>query len=186
MHKKGSLEISIQAIVIVVLAMTLLGLGLGFIKGMFSDISGLSRATFDKIQDQLQRDLTNSNEKLIFSQTKINIERGKSTLLGWGIRNDGNTKLDYWAEFTAVKCPKNNCPSLRDLNDKWFTFKYNPGGTKSGLLYDVDAAEQQVVRVDLSVPKDNTETGLYLIDLSIYDAATNQKYASTDLFVTVT
>jgi len=186
MHKKASLEISIQAIVIVVLAMTLLGLGLGFIKGMFGDISSLSRATFDKIQDQLQRDLTNSNEKLIFSQTKINIERGKSTLLGWGIRNDGNQQLDYWAEFTAVKCPKTNCPSLSDLNEQWFTFKYNPGGTNAALIYTVDPAEQQVIRVDLTVPKENTETGLYLIDLSIYDGATNQKYASTDLFVTVT
>ena len=37
-NKKASLEMSIQAIVIVVLAMTLLGLGLGFIRGMFKNI----------------------------------------------------------------------------------------------------------------------------------------------------
>ena len=36
-NKRASLEMSIQAIVIVVLAMTLLGLGLGFIKGMFGN-----------------------------------------------------------------------------------------------------------------------------------------------------
>ena len=52
--------------------------------------------------------------------------------------------------------------------------------------YSISPADQQVVRVDLSIPKD-AKTGLYLIDLSIYDAASrNEKYASTDLFLTVT
>jgi hypothetical protein len=36
-NKRASLEISIQAIVIVVLAMTILGLGLAFVKGRFGD-----------------------------------------------------------------------------------------------------------------------------------------------------
>ena len=72
--KKASLELSIRAIVIVVLAMTLLGLGLAFIKGMFGDITKISDITFDKISDQLQRDLINSDEKLaknvIFSDSE--------------------------------------------------------------------------------------------------------------------
>lgn len=184
-NKKGSLEISIQAIVIVVLAMTVLGLGLGFIKGMFGDITTVSRGTFDKIADQLQKDLVSSNEKLVFSQTKVNLERGKSILLGWGIKNEGNQKLNYWAEFTSIKCPNDKCPTLQELNQKWFTFKYNQGGTTQNNLYMVGVAEQQVIRVDLGIPKD-AETGLYLFDLSIYDRDNrNEKYASTDIFVTV-
>ena len=188
LNKRSSLEISIQAIVIVVLAMTLLGLGLGFIKGMFGKISGLSDSAFAQIEDQLQRDLVNSNEKLVFSQTKIAIERGKSALLGWGIKNEGNTKLDYWAEFTAIKCPNDpTCSSLPldTLNTQWFTYKYNPGGLTVDRLYSVDAADNQVVKVDLSVPK-NAATGLYLIDLSVPDSATNEKYSSTDVFITIT
>ena len=38
MHKKASLELSINAIVILVLAITMLGLGLGFTKGMFGQL----------------------------------------------------------------------------------------------------------------------------------------------------
>lgn len=183
-NKRASLEISIQAIVIVVLAMTLLGLGLGFIKGMFGNIDKLASGTFDKISDQLQRDLTISDQKLIFSQTKVSIERGESVLLGWGINNRGTAKLNYWAEFTPIKCP-GTCPTLADLNEDWFTFKYNPTGVPEK-LYSIDAADQAIVRVDLSIPKD-ADTGLYLVDLSIYDKDNaNAKYASTEIFITIT
>ena len=191
-NKKASLEISIQAIVIVVLAMTVLGLGLGFIKGMFSSITGVTSGTFDKIADQLQKDLVSSNEKLVFSQTKVAIERGKSLLLGWGIKNEGNQRLNYWAEFSAVKCPgPHPCPSVDELNSKWFIFKYKPSPGQGNSPYTVGAAENTVVRVELSVPQTSgVDTGLYLIDLSIYDGdnpdTTTNKYASTDIFITVT
>ena len=185
-NKKASLEISIQAIVIVVLAMTLLGLGLGFVKGLFGNITDISRATFDKIADQLNRDLVNSNEKLVFSQTKINIERGKSVLLGWGIKNDLPSKLDYNADFTPITCPDVSgnpgvCPA--SAIDNWFTYKKGTSGSPS---YSVEAAGQKVERVDLRIPKATTiYPGLYLIEVAMKDN-TGIKYATSDLFITVT
>ena len=190
-NKKASLEISIQAIVIVVLAMTLLGLGLGFIKGMFGNITDISKATFDKISDQLNRDLVNGNEKLVFSQTKINIERGKSVLLGWGIKNDRTGTLYYDAYFNAKSCPDTHGNSgICTLNDAkivnaWFTYKRQASSVVS---YFVDPASQKVERVDLSIRQDSiipVLTGLYLIELQIVDNS-GAVYATTDLFVTVT
>ncbi|HII65315.1 TPA: hypothetical protein HA372_03250 [Candidatus Woesearchaeota archaeon] len=187
--RRASLEISIQAIVIVVLAMTLLGLGLTFIKKMFGNVDVLSTGTFEKIQEQLQRDLVNSNEKLVFSQTKVTMERGGEKLFGWGVKNVGSSKLNYWAEFTPVKCPTGECSNdvrfKDELNTKWFSFKYNPQGQNTNLLYELDAASNQFVRVNLNIPKD-ADPGLYLIDMSIYDDFSDERYASTDLFVTVT
>ncbi len=185
-NKKASLELSISTIVIVILAMTLLGLGLAFIKNIFGSAQELSDSAFGKVSDQLQRDLVNNDERLIFSQSKVDIERGKSSLLGWGIRNENRARLDYWAEFTPIKCPV-ACPSKEKLNSEWFTFKYNPDGNVSSLLYSVDSAEQSIKRVDLSIPG-NAELGLYLVDLSIYEekGANDTKYASTEIFVTVT
>ena len=191
-NKKGSLEISIQAIVIVVLAMTLLGLGLGFIKGMFANITKVSEGTFAKIEEQLQRDMVTGNDKLVFSQTKIPIERGKSVLLGWGTKNDGFGRLDYYAEFAGVSCPVKNedgsissipCPEP-EVVGKWFTYKKQ---TPANLLpYFVEAATQKVERVELGIPSGNIVTpGLYLIELAILDSE-DAKYATTDLFVTVT
>ncbi len=184
--KKASLDVSISTIVIVVLAMTLLGLGLAFIKNMFGSIEELSASAFDKVSDQLQRDLIDSNEKLIFSQEKISLGRGKSSLLGWGVKNDGTAKMDYWAEFTPVKCPA-TCPSAKELNSQWFTFKYNPDGNDTSILYSINPIEQSVKRVDLTVPK-NAAPGLYLIDLSVYEEGgiNDTKYSSTDIFITIT
>jgi hypothetical protein len=182
--KRASLEISIQAIVIVVLAMTLLGLGLTFVKKMFGNIGSVSEGTFAKIQEQLQQDLVNSNDKLVFSQTKVNMERGGEKLFGWGIKNIGSSRLDYYAEFTAVKCPQ-DCPTVDELNEQWFTFKYNPAGQNAGLLYTVEAASPDFIDVNLNLPK-SVPPGLYLLDLSVYDDYDDSKYASTDIFVTVT
>ena len=39
MSKKGSLNLSINAIVVLILAITMLGLGLGFMKTMFGKVS---------------------------------------------------------------------------------------------------------------------------------------------------
>ncbi len=198
--KKASLELSIRAIVIVVLAMTLLGLGLGFIRSMFSDIGILSSSTFDKIKDQLNSELITSSEKLVFSQAKINLDRGKSSLLGWGIKNENSRLLEYWPEFKAIKCPLDSCPDTFELNNQWFTFKYNPGSeylaynyNPYGEFYSLNAADRHVKRVDLSIPRDATP-GLYLIELSVYEKlpeganlanARNDIYASTEIFLTV-
>ena len=179
MNKRASLELSIRAIVIVVLAMTLLGLA--FVKNIFGSAQELSSSTFDKVSDQLQRDLVNNDEKLVFSKTKIDLGRGKSSLLGWGIKNENNAKLDYWAAFTPIKCPT-ACPSQEELNTQWFTYKYNPQGSNPSLLYSVDNADQSVKRVDLTIPK-TADLGLYLVDLSIFEGT--EKYDSTEIFITV-
>ena len=183
--RRASLELSISAIVIVILAMTLLGLGMAFIKNVFSNTEELSASTFDRVSGQLQKSLIGSDEKLVFSQSKLSIEKGSSELLGWGIKNDENTKMNYWAEFTALKCPS-ACPAKEELNGQWFTFKYNPSGNDTALLYDAAASEHSIKRVDLSVPRTATP-GLYLIDLSIYEekGLEDEKYASTEIFVTV-
>ena len=56
MLKKGSLNLSIQAIVIIVLAMTILGLGLGFVRGQFQQITSAANAPYGLSQ----RNLTNA------------------------------------------------------------------------------------------------------------------------------
>ena len=185
LSRRASIELSIQAIVIVVLALTLLGLGLVFVKNIFMETESISASTFDKVSDQLQKNLIDSDEKLVFSQSKISMEQGSSELLGWGLRNDNNAKIQYWAEFTPLKCPS-VCPSKEDINNKWFTFKYSPAGNDPALLYDIAAADDSIKRVDLTVPR-AAEPGLYLIDLSIYEekGETDEKYASTEIFVTV-
>ena len=65
-NKKASLEMSIQAIVIVVLAMTLLGLGLGFIRGMFKNIGSTTEDVTEQVRQRILDDLITGDKKISF------------------------------------------------------------------------------------------------------------------------
>ena len=75
MRKKGSLNLSVNAIVVLILAITMLGLGLGFMKGMFGKVSGKIDAAIDSA------DLKNPpslDDPLTISTKTITINRGGS------------------------------------------------------------------------------------------------------------
>ncbi|MDO8741052.1 MAG: hypothetical protein Q7J54_05775 [Candidatus Woesearchaeota archaeon] len=67
MRKKGALELSINAIVILILAITMLGLGLGFMKKTFGGVT----EQFGEVSDQMRKDMT---ERLKESGKKIDVD----------------------------------------------------------------------------------------------------------------
>ena len=56
--KKASLNLSIEAIVVVVIAFTVLGLGLGFVKSQLSSIGEGASTVTDTIKQQVLDDLS--------------------------------------------------------------------------------------------------------------------------------
>lgn len=67
MNKKAALELSITAIVVLIIAITVLGLGIGFIKKQFGAGTELVQAQFAEIKQQLKEQMTKSGELLVFS-----------------------------------------------------------------------------------------------------------------------
>ena len=152
--KKASLEISIQAIVIVVLAMTLLGLGLGFIRGMFKNLSGTTEDVSEQIREQILTDLRTGDKKISFPKTEITIPKGESTVLNLGMRNKENSYLDYHLQFDLISCPDQTNPNLisNDCFDidteNWFQI-----ATPTSGYWTLDNAESHIRSVRASVPK---------------------------------
>ena len=64
MNRKGSLNLSIEAIVIVVIAFVVLGLGLGFVRSQIGSIQSTSTAVQEQISQQVLDDLRTGNKKL--------------------------------------------------------------------------------------------------------------------------
>lgn len=95
LYKKGALELSINAIVIVILAMTLLGLGLGFIRNMMSSIQDMSSQVTDQQKQQILDDLRRGDKKLSFPTGQVDIDKGKAILLAVGVKNTGSLGLDF-------------------------------------------------------------------------------------------
>ena len=75
-NKKGSLNLSIQAIVIVVIAFVVLGLGLSFVRGQFKSITETSTGVQEQIRQQILEDLRTGDKKLSFPATTLSIEKG--------------------------------------------------------------------------------------------------------------
>ena len=100
--KKGSLDVSIQAIVIVVIALTVLGLGLGFVKSTFKDIGETSKGVQAKIKEQILEDLRVSGKKVSIT-SQVNLERGKEALENIGIVNTGLTEKTFGVKIEFIK-----------------------------------------------------------------------------------
>ena len=55
MNKKGAMELSINTIVIVVIGITLLVLGLVFVRGIFDKLGDLGGGAFQKAEQELKQ-----------------------------------------------------------------------------------------------------------------------------------
>ena len=174
-NKKASLEISIQAIVIVVLAMTLLGLGLTFIRKQFSGLSTIQEEISEQVKQKILDDLIENDKKLSFSRTEIEIDKGKSQVLTIGIRNKKDSELNYRMRFIGISDPDGNPPL--DI-ENWFQYAKNQ-------VYKLPPAESSVRNVRLTIPSTIPKSGSYFLNFEIIDDSTNEIYDSKDFFIVV-
>ncbi|MBI1935779.1 hypothetical protein HYS31_05045 [Candidatus Woesearchaeota archaeon] len=194
-NKKASLEISIQAIVIVVLAMTLLGLGLGFIKGMFRNISSTTEDVSEQVRQKILDDLVQGDKKISFPKTEILIDKGGSQVLTVGIRNKLNAALDYKLKFElidptvttyAAEHPKTEQEVLDELVPDKFVKNFQHSGDAE---YHLTSAESDIRNVRLTIPT-LLPSGSYFLTFKILTkkAGTTEwteVYAQKDFFVVV-
>jgi len=92
--RKGSLQLSINAIVILILAITMLGLGLSFIKGIFGGTVEKLKGIEKQLAEEERKTLLESYEEITFLQTRIDVE-GKSQSLNFAIRNNRAYDVTY-------------------------------------------------------------------------------------------
>lgn len=179
-EKKASLEISIQAIVIVVLAMTLLGLGLGFIKGMFKNITGTTEDVSEQIKEQVLTDLRTGDKKISFPKTEITLEKGGTTVLTVGIKNKGNDPLNYRIEFSEL-VDQDGEPFEAD---SWFQFGQPIDG------FTLPTAESHIRSIKINMPK-SVPSGSYALTFDVVNVDEQRGtpdyiYDQKDFFIVVT
>ena len=177
-NKKASLEISTQAVVIVVLAMTLLGLGLGFIRGMFKNISSTTEDVTEQVRQRVLDDLISSDKKVSFPKTDVTIDKGGSTVLTVGIRNKKDTPLHYKMRFTPISSPDGTPFSIN--NPSWFQFAETQ-------VYTLSSADSEVRNIRLSIPT-RVLSGSYFLTFDVIDddlPPPNNVYVQKDFFIVV-
>lgn len=176
-NKKASLELSIRAIVIVILAMTLLGLGLGFVRNMFKDIGGISTDVTEQVRQQILDDLITNDKKVSFPKTQILIDKGGSEILTVGIRNKKDATLNYKLRFNPISDPEGKSFDVSN----WF--QYGADST-----YELSAAASDVRNVRLSIPTRGMSAGSYFLTFDVIDddePVGEDVYATKDFFIVV-
>jgi len=176
-NKKSSLELSIRTIVIVVLAMTLLGLGLGFIRSMFENLGETAFSVQDQIKQQILEDLRTGDKKLSFPTNEIKIGKQASKILAVGIKNTGEISDDFyiWLYIVSGGGTEDQVSSTI-LKPNLGTFVWDDGAQPLGVN------EANVYPIKFT--SDST-TGTTIIKVIIEDSLRNV-YATKSFFITVT
>ena len=99
MNKRASLELSIQAIVIVVIAFVVLGLGLGFVRGQFATMEETSSGVQEQIKQQILDDLYEQQEIVVPSIRNEMTAGELSSAQGIGIKNTKDSMQDFLVGF---------------------------------------------------------------------------------------
>src|SRR3989338_11516122 len=93
-NKKAALELSITAIVVLIIAITVLGLGIGFIKKQFGAGTSLVEKELSNIKDQLKEQVRTGGELLVFSVPgQVSIGKPQGTFVG--VRNTAQNPEGY-------------------------------------------------------------------------------------------
>jgi hypothetical protein len=117
-NKKAALELSITAIVVLIIAITVLGLGIGFIKKQFGAGTELVTKELSNIKEQLKEQVRTGGELLVFSvPEQVSIGKPQSVIIG--VRNTAqNTDGDRVCFRVEVNCVKPFTPNTPCVSDQ--------------------------------------------------------------------
>ena len=182
MSKKGSLNLSIQAIVIVVIAFVVLGLGLGFVRSQFGEIQKTSTAVQEQISQQILDDLRTGNKKLSFPASKLVVETEEESVQAIGVKNTGDTNIDLTVAF-EVKNADGTFDKFTSGDDVSFSTK---DGTATGsILWDdskqtLKPGESRVIPVTIKAPD---KIGNYLYKVVLEEDTQTEAYDQKTFFI---
>ena len=193
--KKASLEMSIRTIVVVVLAMTLLMLGLGFIRSQFQDITSLNVEIQEQVKDQITSQLRTSGDKLSFPST-VQLQRGERKTLNIGVQNTGSEVIYFGLDVTWDAQNSDHAKDSAGAIDPSKTFEgtYNPRYLSNPCSFSLAPSEANAYLLNMKAPNTagtdmvvlKVRLGTVKADGTCDPSSTNpMNYATKTSFITV-
>lgn len=180
MKKRGAMELSIGTIVVIVLAMSMLILGLVLVKNIFEgskyNVDVLNQGVKDEISKLFQ-----SDEKIYVHLPNHNadIKQGKEWGVGFAIRNNAqNTAQDSVFSYTVIIADdrvQEKCGVGKDVINKWIvtgdsgSLTISPGKMELGVArFQIpDEAPLCTIRYNIQVTKAGAPYATGFFDVSI-------------------
>jgi len=174
--KKADLSLSINAIVLLILAITMLGLGLAFIRGQFGRVTGELGKISDSLSAERKAELERSLDRITLTSDELSIKRGTKTDTFYAVRNNLDSDEDF--DVDTFACDDAIDAAADYVNDIVFqslaTRSLGAGSSIAlPLIIQIDAgAVPTVYSCSLTIPHPDTEQ--------------TAAYAKKDFFITVT
>lgn len=163
--RKGALELSMNTIVVIVIAVVVLSLGLVFIKGLFDKLGGASDIIFGSMENDLNVIATH-DQKLSVQQT-VEVKRGDQSIFSVYVVNLGDKQMDFTVDVKPSESNKFGNKVAIDMANSKMTLDV---GSEAVFVTGVSAAE--------NTP---SVSGGYVVTI----LADNQPYASGGFFVKI-
>lgn len=181
MFRKASLSLSINAIVVLILAITMLGLGLAFMRSTFGGVT----AQFGEISAEVQKDMLNrlqqSPESLVLNRYETDIRQGESKEVYLAIRNDLGTERTFTIDQGDIS--SKTCAPQEDTRHCCISMGGNPCEDLTLETFPritLDDGESRVLKIKISAgPKAAKDTYMMPIRVESAGAATEIPYDQT-------
>lgn len=180
-NKKGAIELSVGTIVVIVIAMSMLIMGLILVKNIFTGATYNVQELNDKVKGEIKKLFASDDEKMVLYVQKgstIEIDQGENYGIGFGIRNTakGETqpgKFVYTVKATSVETgcnlPLETADSYIRLHQTG-NFDLSPGADPYVQFVQVrplETAPLCLISYDITVTKDGATYAQKTFDIQI-------------------
>jgi hypothetical protein len=142
--KRGALELSVGTIVVIVLAMTMLILGLVLVRSIFSGATENVKVMDEKVRGEINKLFVENKRMVVYlSDSKADIKQGTDWGVAWAVKNYGSPTT---MSFTVMPIEiQQGCPLTTDAATKWLTL----GRTGTDIGFPSGDSVAGLVRLDI-------------------------------------
>jgi hypothetical protein len=166
--KKGSLNLSINAVVILILALVLLAVGIGFIRSTFGGLIENVQDIGAEISNQRLEELRSSSQEVTFLQERVTIKKTKARI-PFSVHNNENTVNTFNLAFSCDD-------ALGAAGRKDEIKKYVTDNFESVASVDLGSGETRLLDFDIELPSDAPSGILLYCSLAVTNG--NSAYAT--------
>jgi hypothetical protein len=165
-NKKGSLQLSVNFLVMFILAIIMLALGMAFLYQIVNGLDPIKKGLDTKIEREIKTILLDTNQIVALPYYKIDVKRGKNALLGVGIKNNQTASSNFILETTCEKAFKNN------INFDEISLISCGGWVYPPEAKNIEPLKFEIIEIPIVVPK-NAEPGMYIFKLQAKNPSSN-------------
>lgn len=102
MNKKGAVELSMTTIIIIVIGITILSLGLVWIRSVFSDVGQLTKGAFEQAEGQIQDIFSGTNQPIALSPSETAVSQNGKETANLIINNLGSSTVSVSVQAKSI------------------------------------------------------------------------------------